>query len=250
MKLAYLICVFVPHLIAEYFRWIRRMAKHPERYPIELRFFKVKSLVSNLNKAMDNKIAYINTTDMYKSDKKFIMFCNHQSMFDPLALILNAKRPIAFLAKKESRNFIFVGKVAKIIGSEFLDRENLKSQVKVIMKIQRSLANNEIDWGVFPEGTRQKDPSLDVLDFHSGTFKIPQKAHCDIYLTAIYGTFKILQFLKFPKYGLTAGINVFKKVPYDDIKNVETTELSVKMKDEINEKVKVLREEDQKLLVS
>ena len=79
---------------------------------------------------------------------------------------------MSFVAKKEVMKYPFVGRVLKILDGKTLDRSDLKSQVKTILEIEKSLKNNEIDWLIFPEGKRQKSPYNGILEIHHGTFKI------------------------------------------------------------------------------
>lgn len=238
---------FGPHLIFCYFKWMLPMYKHPERYPLALRFYKVQKLIRRLVYLLKIDMRFEEEVNPYENKKKFIMFCNHQSMFDALAMIAVAKRPVAFLAKKETETFPFVGKALSIIGGLYLNREDIKSQVKIILKIQNSLKDNVCDWVVFPEGTRNKNPENDLLEFHSGTFKIPQKSGADLYYASLFGSFRALQFLKYKKNNLPLQFVIFDKISNEELQNFQTTDVSKVAWEKINLKTNELREKDKEL---
>ena len=46
----------------------------------------------------------------------------------------------------------FVGKIVKALSGEFLDRADLKQQLKVFMKVQKEMSENKnIDWVILRE---------------------------------------------------------------------------------------------------
>lgn len=225
IKLLRLIFTVVPKLIFEYFSWIRKYAKNKDDYPISLRFYKVQKLVRYVVEKFKINLINSRIENLYTDEKKFLIVCNHQSMFDPLILIANAKRPLTFISKKEVEKFIFVGKVIKIIDGEFLDRENLKQQVKVIMRIEKLLQNNLYDVVIFPEGKRNHNYDKKLLEFHPGSFKVPFKAQCDLVVCELYGTFRCLKLLKYRKSNQPVQFNYLKRIKYDELSALNSVEL-------------------------
>ena len=207
-------------ILKAYFSWIRKYAKHKERYPIGLRFYKVQQLVRFVILKMGVKYDMTNFDDIYSGeDKKFIV-CNHQSMFDCLLFLIYAKRPLTFVAKKETEKMPFVGKLLKIIDGEFFDRDNLKTQIKNVINTSKLLSENKYDVVIFPEGTRQKEIDKGLLPLHAGSFKIPLKSKSNIVLTEIFGSYRCIKFFKFPKVNtLYVQFKVLQELNYEDIKN-------------------------------
>lgn len=96
---------------------------------------------------------------------------NHTSLFDVLLAIPVLPHPLAFISKIENKIPV-LGWLMKQLGCVFLDRSNLKQQVKQMMKAQENMRGG-ISYLVFPEGTRSKDGAL--LAFKAGTFRLSTK---------------------------------------------------------------------------
>lgn len=221
----------VPGLIKAYFSWIAKYAKHKERYPIALRFFKVQQLVRFVIFKMGIKYELNNFDSIYEDGAKKFIICNHQSMFDCLLFLLYAKRPLTFVAKKETKKIPFVGKLLTIIDGEFFDRDNLKSQVKNVINTSKLLADQKYDVVIFPEGTRQKKIDEGILPLHAGSFKIAQKAKVDTMVTEIFGSYRCLNFFKFPrKKNLFVQFKVLKRMNYADVKDITSVEFMERCK--------------------
>lgn len=232
-------------ILKAYFSWIRKYAKHKERYPIGLRFYKVQQLVRFVILKIGVKYDMTNFDDIYSGeDKKFIV-CNHQSMFDCLLFLIYAKRPLTFVAKKETAKMPFVGKLLKIIDGEFFDRDNLKTQIKNVINTSKLLSENKYDVVIFPEGTRQKEIDKGLLPLHAGSFKIPLKSKSNIVLTEIFGSYRCIKFFKFPKVNtLYVQFKVLQELNYEDIKNETTVSLMEKSKEILESNLDIFRQKD------
>ncbi len=113
--------------------------------------------------------------------------CNHVSDFDPRAALCVIDRPIAFLSKKEVRKRPFFGWIVDYLGSTFIDRNDLRSEVKAFRAIKDQLAKEkELSYFVFPEGTRSQGPEFRLAPYHAGTFKIASHSQIPICPVARY----------------------------------------------------------------
>ncbi len=181
-----------PLIIWNYLSWIIRYSRHPEKYSIEVRYNRVRKLVLKLLKRLNVVIKGEN--EYLIQDNKIKMFTpNHQSLLDPLFLIALSERPITFVAKIEVKKQPFVGRVMRILDGELVDRSDLRQQLGVLKKVSKSLANNQISWGIFPEGTRNKDlDNVLIGELHPGTFKIILNNDIDLVPVVIDKSYAIL----------------------------------------------------------
>lgn len=232
-------------ILKAYFSWIRRYAKHRDRYPLALRFYKVRELVRYVILKMGVTYDMPNFDDIYSDDKKKFIVCNHQSMFDCCLFLTFAKRPLTFVAKKEVLKFPFVGKILYIIEGEFFDRENLKSQVKNVLNASKLLQEQKYDVVIFPEGTRQKNLEEGLLPFHAGSFKIPQRAKSDIVVTGIFGSHRALKFFKYKKKKeLYVQFKVLDELKYADYTDMNSVQLMEKSKQIIENELPIYVQKD------
>ena len=176
-------------IIFSYFSWINPYNKKIDKIPLEQRYQKVRELVSYVDKRL--KI------DIHVEGKENIIdnacyFSNHYAITDPIIIFPLMEKPISFLGKIEIEKYPFVGKALRVGGGLFLDRDNLKQQLKIMMKVQDSLAKKERSWMIYPEGTRNKDQMQVIPEFHHGTFRAAMKAKAPIVPVVEFGTFRIL----------------------------------------------------------
>ena len=115
-------------------------------------------------------------------------------------------------------------------------------------RIENSLTNNKnLDWIIFPEGTRNKKPYEDILPLHHGTFRPAFKSNKSIYIFTIFGTFRVLDIHS--KYNKNpVEVKYISKFDSNDFKNETTASLADKTYNYINNEIKELRKIDDELL--
>ena len=125
-----------PMILWNYFSWILPYSRHPEKYPLEVRYNRVRKLVLKLLKRLNVVIHAEN--EYLINDGKVKMFTpNHQSLMDPLFIVALSEKPITFIAKIEVKKQPFVGRVMRILEGELFDRDDLRQQLTVLKKLGR-----------------------------------------------------------------------------------------------------------------
>ena len=234
-------------ILWDYFAWMRKFNKKKDEIPFAYRINTLKKLLNKLNRGFDVDIDIKGLENLPK-EASFIV-CNHLSAYDPVPLILSLGRPCTFVAKKELEKVPFAGKVINGINGLFLDRNDLKQSLRVMMKVEDDLKNKkDKDWIIFPEGTRNKDHTSNMLNFHHGTFRPAVKAGAPIVPVAMYGTFRVLK--KSPKYKkYPVFIRILKPIYPRDYANMTTEEIALMTRREIQKVVDYeLRELDFKYM--
>ena len=128
------------------------------------------------------------------ADEAVLYIGNHRSFFDIIITYSRCPRLTGYISKKSIMKVPVLGLWMKRLHCLFLDREDIKQGLKVILAaIDQVKAGISIC--VFPEGTRCKnqDDPTDVLPFKEGTFKIATKSKCKIVPMAIVGTNEIFE---------------------------------------------------------
>lgn len=127
-------------------------------------------------------------------DEAVLYVANHRSMLDIVLTYSRCPGLTGFVAKKSIYKVPALRAWMKRLHCEFLDRDDIKQGLKVILSAIDKV-NNGISIFIFPEGTRNrnKEDSSDVLPFKDGSFKIAQKTGCKIIPVAITGTNKIFE---------------------------------------------------------
>ena len=182
-----------PRIICSYFAWMisYAKAKNRDKIPVQKRYKKTRKLIHKVNKGLKLEVRVEGKENIPNEVSCF--FSNHMGAADPLIYFEAFENdPVTFLAKIEVEKMPFVGKVFQSDLGLFLDRDNLKQQFRIMLKVQDSLIKKEINWVIFPEGTRNKDNMGLLLPFHHGTFRPAMKAKVPLVPTVVYGSFRIL----------------------------------------------------------
>lgn len=113
-------------------------------------------------------------------DTAVIYIGNHRSFFDVILTYAHCKRPTSYIAKAEVEKLPLFGLWGKMLMALFFDQSDMKASVKMILEaINRLKAGISIF--IFPEGTRNRAPSLTPLgEFRDGSFKLASKTGCPV----------------------------------------------------------------------
>ena len=138
----------------------KKHRRHPERKTQVECFEDVKRIAAKANKRGFHAVFFEEGKE--NLPKGQVLFtCNHVSDFDPRAALCVIDRPIAFLSKKEVRKMPIFGWIVDYLGSTFIDRNDLRSEIKAFRAIKSQLeTEKELSYFVFPEGTRSQFSSL------------------------------------------------------------------------------------------
>ncbi len=163
----------------------------------------------------------------------FIMFPNHQGLFDGLVFLESCPRPFSFVIKKEAANIILIKQVRKALGALTIDREDLRQSMKVIGQMTEEVKKGR-NFLIFPEGTRSRMGNK-TQEFKGGTFKSAVKAKCPIVPCALIDSF--IPFDENSIRPVTVKIYYLKPLLYEEYKNMKTTEIADEVKRRIDETI-------------
>ena len=227
--------ISVPPIIVSYFVWMNKYAKHPEKYDIKVRYAKLRKLLQTISRGFSVEYHVEGLEKMPKEASCIVS--NHISNYDPLALISVIEQPCTFVAKTELEKKILIGKLIKSIDGLFMNRDDLKQSLRLMMKVEDDLKNKgDKNWIIFPEGTRNKDQMKKMREFHHGTFRPAVKANAPIVPVAIYGTFRVLkikpEFKKYPVF-----IKILDPIYPEEYKGMTTQEIATLSQERIEKVV-------------
>ena len=166
----------------------------------------------------------------------FMMYGNHQGMFDVLAVAATSKTPLGAVLKKELVGVPFVQQIVDCTKSYPMDREDARQSMRVMQQVTKDVIDGR-GILIFPEGTRSKKGN-EMLDFHPGSFKCALKAKCPIVPMALIDCFKVLD-QKGSK-PVKVQLHYLEPIPYEEYKDMKTVELAAY----VQEKIRVAIEEN------
>jgi 1-acyl-sn-glycerol-3-phosphate acyltransferase len=110
-------------------------------------------------------------------DEPVLFVGNHRGFYDIIVSYVLMKRPTGFIAKKEINRVPIIRLWMRSLYCLFLDRDNMKEGLKTILKGADYIKEGK-SMVIFPEGTRNTGEGIST--FHTGSFKIAEKAGCKI----------------------------------------------------------------------
>ncbi|NLK28834.1 MAG: 1-acyl-sn-glycerol-3-phosphate acyltransferase [Clostridiales bacterium] len=167
----------------------------------------------------------------------YIMFPNHQGLFDALAFLHTHDRPFVTVMKKETKDIFLLKQVIQMLQAEIIDREDIRQSMQVIMNMTRRVKTGE-NFLIFPEGTRSRQGNR-LLEFKGGSFKSAMNAKCPIVPVALIDSYQAFDTHSIKK--LTVQIHYLKPLYYEDYKGMKSTEIASYVSSLIQDKVDACR---------
>lgn len=204
-----------------------------DKYSEEKRFLLLKKITTRVNKAGRVKIETHGLENIPK-ENGFIMFPNHQGLFDVLSFLESCPRPFSVIMKKEVTNVFLVKQVFEILKAKAMDRDDVRQSMKVIMEVAGEVAGGR-NYIIFPEGTRSRDKN-NLLVFKGGSFKSAIKAKCPILPVALIDSYKAFDTNSIKK--VTVKILYLEPLYYQEYQNMKSTEIAQIVRNRIQETIK------------
>lgn len=171
--------------------WIKlcKYAKHPEKFPELQRWQHLQYILKRAVRGGNVEVK-VTGAEHIPSEGGFMMYANHQGLFDVLAIGSTCDHPMGAVLKKELVGIPFVQQVIECTGSYAMDREDVRQSLTVIQSVTEEVKNGR-NYLIFPEGTRSKNGNV-MGEFHSGSFRCATKSKCPIIPVALVDSFKVL----------------------------------------------------------
>lgn len=205
-----------------------RYAKHPERYPEEERWRHVQKVMRWVV-ASGNIDLQVYGKENIPHEGSFMLYANHQGMFDVIAIAATCDRPLGAVYKKELKNVPVLKQILESTLSFDMDREDVRQSLTVIQNVVKEVQSGR-NYLIFPEGTRSKNGNV-MGEFHGGSFRAASKAKCPIVPIAFIDSFKVLD--QKGSAPVTVKMYYLKPIPYEEYADVKTVELAALVKERI-----------------
>jgi 1-acyl-sn-glycerol-3-phosphate acyltransferase len=224
-----------------------KYARHPERYPLEQRYHRIRQLVLFVFRRFHLDLKIADAKYFTEHEEPCVVYSNHTSYLDPLLLIAISEKPLTFVAKKEAMKFPFIGKVVAALDGISMNREDLREQLVAIDHAVKLIESGR-NIAIFPEGTRSKYPERPLAKFKPGAFKLSYRTGAAIIPCAFYGTFRPLSSKsKLKVYPI--WIRFFEPITKNDFLQINTVHIAPIVQEKIQREIDdVMREQDRQYL--
>ena len=220
------------HIPGAWFK-LCKFAKHTDDYP-ELEKWQHIQYILRLAVRGGNIDLKVTGLENIPQDEAFMMYPNHQGMFDVLAIAATCDVPLGAVLKKELYNIPFLHQIALCTKSFAMDREDVRQSLTVIQNVTEEVKKGR-NYLIFPEGTRSKLGNQ-MLAFHGGSFRCATKSKCPIVPIALVDNFKVLD-QKGCK-PVTVQIHYLEPIRYEEYGNMKAAELAELVRGRIAAKIR------------
>lgn len=200
-------------------------AKHVDKYTEEERYELLRFIDRRAIKG-GRIIIDIHGQENYPKENGFMMFPNHQGLFDVLAIMQTCPVPFSVVMKKEVQNIPFLKQVFACMKAYAIDRDDVRQSMKVIQQVAKEVQSGR-NYLIFPEGTRTKDPNH-VHEFKGGSFKSATKSKCPIVPIALIDSYKSFDTKSIEK--IKVQVHILKPMLYEEYKDMKTVEIAAEVK--------------------
>lgn len=230
-RIAYMVIRNFVHVPVWFYR-VWKYGKDKDTYTEQERYDYLRQLVKKVNKTGRVTLEVYGCENLPEKNG-FVMFPNHQGLFDALALIEASPKPFGVVIKKEAANVILVKQVISLLGGLSLDRQDTRNAMVVIRQITEEV-NNGRNYVIFPEGTRSRKGN-EILDFKAGTFKCAVNAKCPIVPVALINSFRPFDISSIKRE--TVQVHFLEAIPYQQYMGMKTQEIAHLVHDRIQEEL-------------
>ncbi|KAF9584910.1 1-acylglycerol-3-phosphate O-acyltransferase [Lunasporangiospora selenospora] len=108
----------------------------------------------------------------YLEDQRAVVVCNHQSTLDLMVIGKVFPKHCVVMAKKELLYVPLLGLYMKLSNAIFVDRKNHKKAIESSTHAVADMKKRNSGIWIFPEGTRSRLDTADLLPFKKGAFHL------------------------------------------------------------------------------
>lgn len=212
---------------------LNRYKKYPQKYSEQKRYAFLHHVTVKANKRGRISITCTGTENL-PSETGYILYGNHQGLFDALLLLETHDKPFATVSKIEIENIPFLRDVFTILGSKFIVREDVRQSLKILNEVTEEVKQGK-NYLIFPEGTRSKNGNQ-IQEFKGGSFKCAMNAKCPIVPIAILNSYKVFDTHSIKK--VSVQIHYLKPLYYEDYKNMKSNDIAALVSQAIEARIK------------
>ena len=207
-------------------------AKHTEKYPEEEKWKHIQYIMG-LAANSGNVDLQIHGKENIPTDGGFMLYGNHQGLFDVVAIAASCDMPLSIVYKKELKQVPLLKQIYACTNSFAMDREDVRQSLTVIQAVTAEVKKGR-NYVIFPEGTRSRKGNV-MGEFHGGSFRAAMKAKCPIVPMAFIDSFKVLD--QKGSDWVTVQLHYLKPISYEEYKDLKTVELAELVKSRIAETI-------------
>ena len=220
------------HIAPGAFIKLCRYAAYPEKYEELEMWSHIHYIMDRAVKGGNVDLKVTGLENLPEQDG-FMLYGNHQGMFDVVAIAATWERPLAAVLKKELGEVPLLKQIRLCTKSFCMDREDVRQSLEVIQNVTKEVQKGR-NYLIFPEGTRSKNGNV-MGEFHGGSFRCAVKAKCPIVPVAVIDSFKVLD--QKGSAPVSVQLHYLKPIAYEEFAGLKATEVAALVKQRIQEAI-------------
>ena len=206
-------------------------AKHTDEYPEKEKWDHIAKIMNYAVKSGNIDLIVTGLENVHAAGQGFMLYPNHQGMFDIVAIAATCPVPLGAVLKKELVGVPLIDQIRECTKSFPMDREDVRQSLTVIQNVIAEVKEGR-NYLIFPEGTRSKNGN-NMVEFHGGSFRPVVKTKCPIVPLCFIDSFKVLD-QKGSK-PLTVQMHYLKPIMPEEYEGMKATEIAALVKERIQE---------------
>lgn len=203
-------------------------AKHTDDYPEQEKWDHISYIMQKAI-AAGNVDLQVTGLENLKQDEGFMLYANHQGLFDVVAIAATSPSPMGCAYKKEINNVPLLKQIYACTKSFAMDREDARQSLQVIQAITEEVKKGR-NYLIFPEGTRSRKGN-EMLPFHGGSFRCAVKAKCPVVPIVFIDSYKVLD--EKGSAPVKVQIHYLEPIPYSEYEGMKAAQLAELVKQRI-----------------
>ena len=203
-------------------------AKHTDEYPEQEKWDHISYIMQKAI-AAGNIDLQVTGLENLKQDEGFMLYANHQGLFDVVAIAATSPSPMGCAYKKEIKDVPLLKQIYACTKSFAMDREDARQSLQVIQAITEEVKKGR-NYLIFPEGTRSRKGN-EMLPFHGGSFRCAVKAKCPVVPIVFIDSYKVLD--EKGSAPVKVQIHYLEPIPYSEYEGMKAAQLAELVKQRI-----------------
>lgn len=229
LRLCYVVVVSLP-FVMYYLCKANYIERHDENFSEERRYRMARRCIAIMMR--NGRIRTESFGQEYlPQEGGYIMYSNHQGKYDTLGIMISHPKPCTIVMDADRSNLPIVDSFIDLVHGQRLDKTNMKSQVKTILKIAEEVKSGR-RYIIFPEGGYDHNRN-DLQEFLPGSFKCATKSKAPIVPVAIIDSYKPFGMNSLRK--VKTQVHFLAPIFFEEYAQLTTREIAELVKSRISE---------------
>ena len=215
--------------VPKYYGKLCHYAKHTDEYSYQEKWDHISRIMQYAIGSGNVDLVCTGVENIPAPGTGFMMYGNHQGLFDIVALAATCPTPLGAVMKKELVGVPLLQQILECTKSFPMDREDVRQSLTVIQNVIEEVKQGR-GYIIFPEGTRSKNGNV-MGEFHGGSFRPVVKTKCPIVPLVLINSFAVLD--RKGSKPLKVHIHYLKPIQPEEYEGMKATEIAAMVKERI-----------------